>query len=232
MSAVTCDNCSKPLPGQAEYCPGCGQSVKTINRPWLEVIREALTELFDFDGRMLISLRLLLTRPGFLAYEYINGRRLSYTSPVRMYLVISLAFFFVLPLILPENPDYSPSHEVSVDLYSQAMFLLLPLFALLLKVFYRRTLYLAHLVSTAYLFSAMFIILAAMLSIESAADRYLVLVLLQVLLLLGMVVYTIIALHITYREGWTKSVLKSLAILFLFVPILASAIELASHLKI
>ena len=231
MSAVTCDNCNKPLPGQAEYCPGCGQSVKTINRPWLEVTRETLAELFDFDGRMLISLRLLLTRPGFLSYEYINGRRLSYTSPVRMYLVISLGFFFVLPLILPENPDFSPTHEVSVDLYSQAMFLLLPLFALLLKILYRQMLYLAQLVFTAHLFSAMFIFLAAMLSIESAADRYLALILLQVVLLLGMVVYTIIALHTTYREGWSKSILKFLALFFVFMPILTGAIELASHIK-
>jgi hypothetical protein len=52
------------------------------------------------------------------------------------------------------------------------MFLLLPLFAVLLKVLYRQILYLAHLVFTAHLFSAMFIFLAAMLSIESAADRY------------------------------------------------------------
>jgi len=111
------------------------------------------------------------------------------------------------------------------------MFLLLPLFALLLKFFYRQTLYLAHLVFTAHLFSAMFIFLTAMLSIESAADRYLALLLLQLVLLLGMVVYTIIALHTTYREGWSKSVLKSLALLFLFIPILTGAIELASHLK-
>ena len=85
---------------------------------------------------------------------------------------------------------------------------------------------------TAHLFSAMFIFLAAMLSIESAADRYLVLLLLQLVLLLGMVVYTIIALHATYRERWSKSIFKSLALLFLFMPILSGAIELASHLKI
>jgi hypothetical protein len=49
---------------------------------------------------MLVSIRYLLTRPGFLSFEYINGRRLSYTSPVRMYLLISLVFFFILPLLL------------------------------------------------------------------------------------------------------------------------------------
>ena len=73
--------------------------MKEINKPWRDAFRElSAGYLFDFDGRMLISLRLLMTRPGFLSYEYINGRRVSYTSPIRMYLVISLVFFFVFPL--------------------------------------------------------------------------------------------------------------------------------------
>jgi hypothetical protein len=228
-SETSCANCNNPLPGQAVYCPVCGQSVKEINKPWRAAIRELLTELLDFDGRMLISLRLLLTRPGFLSYEYINGRRVSYTSPIRMYLVISLVFFFVLPLILPDVTVTSPSHEVSVDLLSQAMFLLLPLFALLLKIFYRQTFYLAHLVFAVHLFSAMFIVFAITMSIENAADRYIAVILLQLLLLLYVIVYFVIALHTTYRESWLKSVLKFLALLVIFLPILGGAIELTSH---
>ena len=80
MTATACTNCHKPLPGQAEFCPACGQSVKVITRPWHEVLGELVTELFDFDGRMFASLRLLVTRPGFLSYEYVNGRRSTYTS--------------------------------------------------------------------------------------------------------------------------------------------------------
>ncbi len=203
--------------------------MKEITRPWRDAIRELLTELFDFDGRMLVSLRLLLTRPGFLSYEYINGRRVSYTSPIRMYLVISLVFFFVLPLILPDVTVTSPRHEVSVDLLSQAMFLLLPLFALLLKIFYRQTFYLAHLVFAVHLFSAMFIVFALTMSIESAADRYVAVMLLQLVLLVYVIVYFIVALHTTYQQSWLKSVLKFLALLLIFLPILGGAIELASH---
>ncbi len=203
--------------------------MKEITRPWRDAIRELLTELFDFDGRMLVSLRLLLTRPGFLSYEYINGRRASYTSPIRMYLVISLVFFFVLPLILPDVTVTSPSHEVSVDLLSQAMFLLLPLFALLLKIFYPQTFYLAHLVFAVHLFSAMFIIFALTMSIESAADRYVAVMRRQLVLLVYVIVYFVIALRITYQQSWLKSVLKFLALLLIFLPILGGAIELASH---
>lgn len=227
MSEPNCKNCDKPLPGHACFCPACGQSVKGISRPWLEFVHEALSELFDYDGRMLLSMRLLLTRPGFLSYEYINDLRVSYTSPFRMYLVISLVFFYVLPLILPDTPLDTSDHKDSVvDLYSKAMFLMVPLFALLLKIFYWRTFYLAHLVFAVYLFSAMFIVFAVMLSIETLADRYVIMLLLQVAVLLYMVVYFVAALHTNYQEGWSKSALKSLALLLIFVPVLIVIIEL------
>ena len=229
MSESSCNNCDSQLPAGAHFCPACGQSIKESSRPWLEFIRDTLTELLDFDGRMLVSMRMLLTRPGFLSYEYINGRRLSYTSPVRMYLVISLVFFFVLPLILPDTSASNPEHRISVDLYSKAMFLMLPLFALLLKLFYRHSYYLAHLVFTVHLFSAMFIVFAITLSIETLADRYLVVLLIQLVLLIYMVAYSIIALHTTYQQTRSKSALKLLGLLLLFLPVLGVAIEWASH---
>ncbi len=123
----------------------------------------------------------------------------------------------------------SPRHEVSVDLLSQAMFLLLPLFALLLKIFYRQTFYLAHLVFAVHLFSAMFIVFALTMSIESAADRYVAVMLLQLVLLVYVIVYFVVALRTTYQQSWLKSVLKFLALLLIFLPILGGAIELASH---
>jgi hypothetical protein len=203
--------------------------VRAISRPWLEFAKEMLSELLDFDGRMLRSMKLLLTRPGFLSYEYINGRRVAYTSPIRIYVVISLVFFFVLPLILPNAPAVSPGHEISVDLYSKGMFLLLPIFALLLKVFYRRSFYIDHLVFTVHLFSAMFIVFAILLSIETLADRYLLVMLVQVIFLIYMLAYFVIALHTFYRQSWLKSTLKVFALLLIFLPILAISIELASH---
>ena len=232
MTALSCANCSKPLPGQAEFCPACGQSIRIIKRPWREVFGELVKELFDFDGRMLRSIRFLLTRPGFLTHEYINGRRLSYTSPVRMYLLISLVFFFVLPLILPESTVTSPDHRVSVDQYSQAMFVLLPIFALLLKLLYRKSFYLEHIVFTAHLFSAMFIVFALILSMEVQADLYLAVLLIQLFLLVYVLAYLLIALRVTYKDSWTRTSLKSFALLILFLPIIGGVIELASHIRI
>lgn len=229
MPGLTCKNCNQALSEQTAYCPACGQSVKNITRPWLEALRELLTELFDFDGRMSLTFRLLLTRPGFLTREYVLGRRASYTSPIRMYLVISVLFFLVLPMILPDTTATLPDHQVSVDLYSQAMFLMLPVFALLLKLFYRQTWYLAHLISAIHLFSLTYIVFAAILSIEVAADRYLGVLIIQVVFFLYLVIYYIIAFRVIYQQAWWKTTFKFLGLFFLFLPIVGGIIELVSH---
>ena len=231
MSSIECRNCGTSLPGGAAYCPDCGQSVKEYSRPWLEMARELLVEALDFDGRMFRSIRVLFTRPGFLSLEYINGKRATYTSPVRMYLIISLLFFLVLPLILTPAEFVSSDHKSSVDLYSKGMFVLLPAFALLLKLFYRPFFYMDHLVFSIHLFSASYVVFAAILSIEVLADQYLLVALVQVVFLLFMVGYAIFALHLVYGDSWLKSVLKFLGLLLLFLPALGALIEAASRVS-
>lgn len=227
-----CKNCTETLPESAKFCPACGQSVRLLTRPWLEVMRELIEELFDLDGRMFVSLQLLLAKPGFLSHEYNRGRRKAYTPPIRMYVVISLLFFFILPSILPESPGLPPEHELSVELYSRGMFVLLPVFAFLSKLFYRKDFYLSHLVFSTYLFSFMFIVFGALLAIEPYADRYVFFVLLQVVLLLWMLTYLFGSLRRCFGGSWVMSILKGLGMLLAFLPILGMTIEFASHVKL
>jgi len=226
---MQCKNCDHRLSADSRFCDSCGQSVREISRPWLELSRELLAETLDWDGRMFRSIGLLMTRPGFLSQEYISGKRVAYTSPVRMYLVISLLFFLVLPMILPPATNVSPDHKLSVDLYSKGMFVLLPFFALLLKMFYRRFYYMDHLVFSVNLFSVSYIGFALLLSIETLADRYVIAMVIQVLVLLYTVGYVLMALHRVYSDSWPKTAFKFLGLLLLFLPALAILIELTSH---
>jgi hypothetical protein len=226
---TNCLNCARPLPAESRYCPACGQSTRIFRRPWLQVLREVLDELFEFDGRMLVSLRLLLTRPGELPRDYNAGRRAAHTSPVRMYLLISVVFFFVLPAIIPPDPEGVPQHQFSIDLYSRGMFLLLPIYALFLKLFYRRFFYLEHLVYTAYLFSAMFIALGIMMALEEPSNRYLAVLGAQFVILFYVLWYLVASLRVCYGEGWGKSILKALGLLLLFLPVLGGSIEMAGQ---
>ena len=62
-------------------------------------------------------------------------------------------------------------------------------------------------------------------------DRYVAVLLTQLVLLVYMLAYLLFALRVTYQDSWFKSSLKCLGLLILFLPIMAGAIELASHMK-
>jgi len=76
----------------------------------------------------------------------------------------------------------------------------------------------------------MYIVFAILLSIESLADRYLLVAALQVVFLIYMVGYFITALHTAYGESWLRSEWKFMALLLLFLPVLGGVIELTSHM--
>lgn len=62
-------------------------------------MREFASETFESfthaDSRLWRTLWLLLTRPGFLTVEFLEGRRARYLPPFRLYLVMSVVLFLV-----------------------------------------------------------------------------------------------------------------------------------------
>ena len=89
-----CANCGATLRGR--FCADCGQNAEATARPVRELVDHALEALFDFDGRGLRTLGLLMLRPGQLTASYLAGKRASYVPPVRLYLFVSLVFFLVV----------------------------------------------------------------------------------------------------------------------------------------
>lgn len=86
-----CANCGAVLTD--EYCSQCGQSRAELKRPIIGLFTEALDSLWTWDGRLLSTFRQLFSRPGRVAREFVDGRRRSYTPPIRLYLIVSLLFF-------------------------------------------------------------------------------------------------------------------------------------------
>lgn len=78
------------------YCAQCGEMRASL-RP--ETIRDFLAhsvEAFTHaDGRVLATLRALVTAPGKLHVEYFAGRRKPYLGPLQLFLVLNLAFFLL-----------------------------------------------------------------------------------------------------------------------------------------
>jgi hypothetical protein len=81
------------MPRNGRYCSACGQKAAPLNPTVGHFLREAASELFNLDGKIARTLKFLVTRPGFLTQEVFAGRRASYVSPLRLYLVLSVVAF-------------------------------------------------------------------------------------------------------------------------------------------
>ena len=88
-----CLNCGSNV--QLTYCPECGQREIDSDPTLREFLHELAEEFLHWDGKLLTTFRLLVSRPGALTCEYLAGRRVRYISPLRLYLTCSLVFFFV-----------------------------------------------------------------------------------------------------------------------------------------
>ncbi len=90
----TCQNCEHQYEKGFKFCPHCGQ--KTNDELTLGVLfYNTISNYFSFDARFLKSFIPLMFRPGYLAKEFIKGKRLLYLHPAQMYLFIAVIFFFV-----------------------------------------------------------------------------------------------------------------------------------------
>ncbi len=89
----SCLNCGTTLGGQ--YCGHCGQRSRSRLISIWELLQDAFGDLLELDSRLWQTLIPLVTRPGKLTRDYLEGRRARYMPPFRTYLVLSIVFFLV-----------------------------------------------------------------------------------------------------------------------------------------
>lgn len=72
---------------------------------------ESVETLFLMDGRLAQTVPALMLYPGRVSRDYLNGRRARFIPPFRLYVLASLVFFVLMPLVtgqggftLPETP--------------------------------------------------------------------------------------------------------------------------------
>ncbi len=88
-----CLNCGTTVQGR--FCHHCGQENVVTRESFGKLVLHFFYDITHFDSKFFDTLRFLLFRPGFLALEYMKGRRASYLNPIRMY-VFTSAFFFLI----------------------------------------------------------------------------------------------------------------------------------------
>ena len=90
-SHAQCKNCQAPLLGK--FCHVCGQKeVLDQDRRFRHLVELFIAELVALDGKFWRSLRGMF-KPGFLAHEYLQGRRAPYLSPVSIFLMVNVLYF-------------------------------------------------------------------------------------------------------------------------------------------
>jgi len=109
----TCSNCGSPMAG--EYCSVCGQSRRHFLRFFPAVVGDFIAETFEIDGRLSRTLRTLLLQPGKLTNEYIAGRRVHYSPPVRFYLFTSLLAFLLISFEVNKSLDVAISNDSGIN---------------------------------------------------------------------------------------------------------------------
>lgn len=89
-----CKNCEQDFDKGFAFCPHCGQ--KSNDQLTLGVLfYNTISNYFSFDARFLKSFFPLMFRPGYLAKEFVKGKRLLYLHPAQMYLFVAVIFFFL-----------------------------------------------------------------------------------------------------------------------------------------
>ena len=112
-----CPNCHTERYGK--FCHQCGQNDKDPRRATLPLMGEWLAETLELDGRVSQTFKTLILQPGMLSVAFSKNQRASFVSPLRLYFLVSLLFFFVMS-VTSERTDLSalqgPQNPDSLDL--------------------------------------------------------------------------------------------------------------------
>jgi Protein of unknown function (DUF3667) len=89
-----CENCGAPMAGP--FCAQCGQAAVDYRRSFRHVIVDVLDSFLNWDSKFFATIGLLIARPWHLTNQFLAGRRVRYVHPLRLYLLVSILFFFVV----------------------------------------------------------------------------------------------------------------------------------------
>lgn len=96
-TANVCRNCDSPLaPGQ-KFCGACGQRVVAARLAMGDILHDFFHAITHVDHSILALIRALLTRPGEVARDYIEGRRKRWFGPFAFLVIaVGVASFIIL----------------------------------------------------------------------------------------------------------------------------------------
>jgi hypothetical protein len=91
-SRFACPTCGAVTQGY--FCSQCGEKwLASHDRSLWHYVQEAIELITHFDSKLLRSVGMLVSRPGFMSSEYLEGRRVRYMSPLRLFVLVSVVYY-------------------------------------------------------------------------------------------------------------------------------------------
>ncbi len=102
-----CGNCETALLGP--FCHMCGQAVRSPVREFFSFIFDSAGEFMRPDGKFFRSLAALYFRPGMLTTRYLDGQRVNFIKPVKLYFSLSVVLFLLVSFEMSFNGALRPA---------------------------------------------------------------------------------------------------------------------------
>ena len=82
-----CKNCEHTFEGN--FCSNCGQKTNTKRLDWNYIFDELKYTFLHLNGGLLYTCKQLLTRPGDMVREFIEGKRVKHYKPILLVFVLA-----------------------------------------------------------------------------------------------------------------------------------------------
>lgn len=86
-----CFSCRQIMVGL--FCHDCGQKNDDYRRSIWSLFSETFSSIFSIENRIWRTWVMLIAKPGLVSREFSDGKRTNWTSPVRVYLALSIILF-------------------------------------------------------------------------------------------------------------------------------------------
>ena len=228
-----CLNCETRV--DDAFCPHCGQEYEGAAALSTRLtFHDLIDDAVQVNRSFFHTMRVLVAQPGELTTAYLAGRRARYVSPSKLYLVVNFAYFLVVQWFDPITADIAAEiagkgevvaaaqqqglsmaefaegvEERIADVFPTWLFLLVPLFAGVLKLLYLRSgrTFAAHTVFSFH-YIAFVLVAATPVSLLPAAWTD---VTAYAWLFGALPLWLLFALRRVYGQGWAKTAGKTLA---------------------
>lgn len=102
--STQCLNCGAELKESYHYCPNCSQKKETQRIHFHDLVHDAVHYFTHADKGIFQLLRALVIQNGFVAREYLDGKRKRYFPPLNFYLIVATVMVLSLTTLKNQEP--------------------------------------------------------------------------------------------------------------------------------